>query len=125
MPAKTNNLNFIATYIFESPGCSASEVRRALYYYKNNILDENFSERKSYVSYFQMSKESSTHRGYAGKYWNKINRTRWVVTDLGLQKVDKKLIKKVARIKKKVCSQKTNKLNYICRKKQKRKTYAT
>ena len=81
MAKKPNNLNFIATYIFEFPGCSASEVRRSLYVFKNAILDEGFSEKKSYTSYFQMSKDSISHRGYAGKYWKKINRTRWVITD--------------------------------------------
>tara|TARA_R110000851_G_scaffold25240_10_gene72886 strand:- start:126 stop:452 length:327 start_codon:yes stop_codon:yes gene_type:complete len=104
MAKKLNNLNFIATYIFEHPGCSASEVRRALYFFKNSILDEGFSEKKSYVSYFQTSKDSTTNRGYAGKYWEKINRTRWVITDKGLEKIDKKLIKKVRIINKKVCS---------------------
>ena len=72
MARKLNNLNFIATYIFEHPGCSASEVRRSLYIFKNAELDENFSEKKSYISYFQMSKESSLNRGYAGKYWKKV-----------------------------------------------------
>ena len=103
MARKLNNLNFIATYIFEHPGCSASEVRRSLYIFKNAELDENFSEKKSYISYFQMSKESSLNRGYAGKYWKKVNRTRWVITDLGLEKIEKKLVKKVRSIKKNLC----------------------
>ncbi len=101
--AKSNNLNFIATYIFEHPGCSASEVRRALYVFKNRQIDENFSERKSYVSYFQQPTSGISHRGYAGKYWKKINRTRWIITESGLQKIDKRLLKKVRKINKKLC----------------------
>jgi hypothetical protein len=104
MAKKLNNLNFIATYIFEHPGCSASEVRRSLYIFKNSKLDENFSEKRSYISYFQTSKDSNNNRGYAGKYWKKINRTRWVITEQGLEKIEKKLIKKVRSIKKNVCS---------------------
>jgi len=100
---KSNNLNFIATYIFQHPGCSASEVRRALYFYKYKCLS-NFSERRSYVSYFQQPTTGGSHRGYAGRFWKKINRTRWVVTDQGLAKIDKSLLKKVKSINKKLCS---------------------
>jgi len=101
--SKINNLNFIATYIFEHPGCSASEVRRALYIYKNKKLDGNFSERRSYVSYFQQPSQGISHRGYAGKYWKKINRSRWIITDQGLKKIDKTLMEKVKLINEKLC----------------------
>ena len=112
MPAKAktkqtkslNNINFIATYIFEYPGCCASEVRRALYVYRNKELDDNFSERRSYVSYFYQPSNGVSHRGYAGKYWQKINRTRWSITPDGLQKIDKRLLKRVRKINKKLCS---------------------
>lgn len=117
MTQKSNNINFIATYIFENPGCSASNVRRALYVFKNKKLDCNFSERKSYTSYFHQPTTGEPHRGYAGKYWKKINRTRWVITEVGLEKIDKKLIKKVQVINKKLCRKSKKRLNYRCKKK--------
>tara|TARA_B100000242_G_C42927480_1_gene430117 strand:+ start:465 stop:788 length:324 start_codon:yes stop_codon:yes gene_type:complete len=102
MAKNINNLNFIATYIFQFPGCSASEVRRALYIYRNKSLDDSFSERRSYVSYFQQ-RSGSSHRGYAGRLWTKVNRTRWILTEEGLHKIDKRIIKKVNTINKKLC----------------------
>ena len=102
---KTNNLNFIATYLFEHPGVSATDLRRALWIYHNKewkeIEDKGFSIRKTYTSYFQIAKGKS-HRGYAGKYWKKINRNSWILTSDGLFYVDKRLIKKVATVNKKV-----------------------
>ena len=94
---KTNNLNFIATYLFENPGCSATEVRKALWIYKHKKLCDSYNPKKSYTSYFQIDKTKS-HRGYCPKFWKKINRCRWVLTSEGLSLVEKKLIKHVKKI---------------------------
>ena len=98
---KPNNLNFIATYLFERPGASATEVRKALWIYKNKKICNDYNPKKSYVSYFQTDKGHS-HRGYVPRYWQKINRCRWILTSDGLFLVDKRLLKKVAKIAKKI-----------------------
>ncbi len=105
---KINNLSFIATYLFEYPGSSASEVRRALWIYKNKDLNENFNTKHSYVSYFQMN-EGRSHRGYVPRYWRKVNRCRWVLTAEGLFLVEKSLRRKTASIHKKIKKQKKKK----------------
>ena len=98
---KPNNLNFIATYLFQNPGSSATDIRKALWVFRNKKLSEDFNEKKSYVSYFQ-TKPSPSQRGYAPRLWQKVNRCRWVLTSEGLYLVDKKLIKKVDKISKKI-----------------------
>ena len=102
---KSDNLGFIATYLFEFPGSSATDVRRALWMYRNKewkeIEKKGFSIRRSYISYFQTTR-SASQRGYAGKYWQKTNRSRWILTSDGLFRVDKRLIKKVNTINKRV-----------------------
>ena len=106
---KPNNLNFIATYLFEHPGTSATDLRRALWIYHNkewkDIQEKGFSIRRTYTSYFQIAKGKS-HRGYAGRYWKKINRNRWILTSDGLFYVNKKLIKKVNTVNKRVIKHK-------------------
>ena len=108
-PIKNNNLNFIATYLFEYPGSSATDVRRALWIYRNrkwiDIDQKGFSERTTYISYFHMAKGQS-HRGYAGKFWVKRNRNSWILTADGLFRVRQKLIKRVKSINRKIIKQK-------------------
>lgn len=105
IPIKCDNLGFIATYLFEYPGSSASDIRRALWMFRNKewqcIDQKGYSEKKSYISYFQTSSTPS-QRGYAGRYWTKINRNRWILTSDGLFRVDKKLVKKINTIHKRV-----------------------
>ena len=101
-----NNLSFIATYLFQHPGASATEIRKALWIYKRGELTDMFNEKNSYVSYFQMN-ESKSHRGYAPKYWKKVNRCRWTLTAEGLFLVEKKLIKRCTSINKKIIKNKS------------------
>ena len=81
MPAITN-INFIASYIFRYPGCSAVDVRRALFFNKHRTLD-GFCERRWAHSYFYMPKN---HRGYPKKYWKSPKRGQWIITPEGLDK---------------------------------------
>ena len=90
MPAITN-INFIASYIFRYPGCSAVDVRRALFFNKHRTLD-GFCERRWAHSYFYMPKN---HRGYPKKYWKSPKRGQWIITPEGLDKVLPELFIKV------------------------------
>ena len=113
-----NNLSFIATYLFQYPGSSASDVRRALFLHKRKRLSEDFNEKKSYISYFQQT-HSKSYRGYVPRYWNKVNRCRWTLTSEGLFLVDKRLIKKVDSINKRLYRMKAKnkrKKGITCRK---------
>jgi len=98
---KYNNLSFIATYLFQFPGASATEVRKALWVYRNKMLCEKFSLKNSYISYFQTN-ERKSHRGYAPRYWKKVNRSRWSLTADGLYLVEKSLLKRTVSINKKI-----------------------
>ena len=80
---KSNNLNFIATYLFQNPGASATEVRKALWIFKNKKLSEDYNPKRSYISYFQ-TKKGTSHRGYVPRFWKKVNRCRWILTGDGL-----------------------------------------
>ena len=40
--SKINNLEFIASYLFLFPGVAASEIRRALYVWKEGQIDDDF-----------------------------------------------------------------------------------
>ena len=108
----SNNLSFIATYLFQNPGASATEVRKALWIYKNKKLDDRFSEKNSYVSYFQ-THEGKSHRGYVPKFWKKVNRCRWVLTPEGLFLVEKKLLKRTDTIKRKIKRNKKSKKRVV------------
>ena len=94
---KTNNINFIATYIFVHPLCTATDIRRALYYSKNHTL-HGFSERGWATSYFYAR---TNHRGYPSKYWYSPARSKWLLTDQGMAKIRPGLIEKVKFYRKK------------------------
>ena len=68
---KANNLNFIATYLFQNPGSSATEVRKALWIFKHKKLSEEYNPKRSYVSYFQTERGTS-HRGYCPKFGKRL-----------------------------------------------------
>ncbi len=97
---KTNNINFIATYIFCFPGCCGADIRRALYFSKHGNLD-GFSERGWAVSYFYGRKN---HRGYPNKYWQSPKRGKWILTPRGLDKVVPEMMENIKKYKK-ICAE--------------------
>jgi len=97
---KTNNINFIATYIFCFPGCSGADIRRALYFSKHENLD-GFNERGWATSYFY---HRSNHRGYPTKYWHSPVRGKWLITDEGMKKVVPHLIENIQNYRK-ICAE--------------------
>ena len=94
---KITNINFIATYIFINPLCTAVSIRRALFYNKNGTLD-GFPEKYWASSYFYQRKN---HRGYPTKHWFSPSRGKWLLTDSGHSKIRPELIDKIKLIQKK------------------------
>jgi hypothetical protein len=68
------NIKFLARFIFENPGCTATEARKALCKSKNIPWLSNKEMRGQYTSYF-----STGYIGYGwnnplGKYWSRVKR---------------------------------------------------
>ena len=76
-PAKYgSNIKFIATYIFNNPGCTSTEARKALCV-KNGITWTNGTDmRGQYTSYFTTGwiGGSSWPRNPCGRYWHRVIR---------------------------------------------------
>tara|TARA_B100000700_G_C14814880_1_gene747005 strand:+ start:191 stop:559 length:369 start_codon:yes stop_codon:yes gene_type:complete len=87
-----SNLNFIASYLFLFPGVAASEVRRALYYFHNKKIDDGFNEKLTYVTYFTKPRN---RKSYAGILWTSPSRTRWIIKEAGMAKINPDLFKEI------------------------------
>lgn len=88
------NIEFLATYIFNNPGCTSGEARKALCL-RNRVRWTNGTEmRGQYTTYFNegwIGGKKAWARNPCGRYWKRMKRpdgkTGHLVTLEGLSKV--------------------------------------
>ncbi len=87
------NIEFIATYIFNNPGCTSTEVRRALTENNGRVWTNGTEMRGQYTAYFCTGwiGGSSWPRNPCGRYWHRMKRpdgkNGHLLTTEGLSKV--------------------------------------
>lgn len=74
-------ISFIATYIFENPGCKMIEACKAIAIEKGDV-----SKWKSYSRYFTTSWTVLEQYRYAGRYWVEVEEgnNQWILTTEGM-----------------------------------------
>ncbi len=82
---ETNNLEFIATYLFTHWGAKASDVRRALCRFRGKEY-----HRGMYCSYFANLPRYKRREQYRDRYWTKKDRG-WYLTTQGMGLVQLKV----------------------------------
>lgn len=92
------NKDFILSYLFVSPACRLSEVRKALLMWRGiKVCDDS---RGIYASYFY---DYYHHKWYHKKYWTKIrdsnDKDRAVLTTFGMSNVNMKLVESIRKWK--------------------------
>ncbi len=88
-----SNIKFLATFIFNNPGCTSTEARRALCENNGKIWTNGTDMRGQYTTYFTTGwiGGSSWPRNPCGRYWHRMKRpdgkTGHLLTTEGLSKV--------------------------------------
>jgi len=88
-----DNIRFLATFIFNNPGCTSTEARKALCKYKGKRWTNGTDMRGQYTSYFTTGwiGGSSWPRNPCGRYWHRMKRpdgkTGHLLTTEGLAQV--------------------------------------
>ena len=82
----SNNLEFIATYLFMHYGAGAADVRRALCRYHGKEY-----HRGMYCSYFASMPRYKRNEQYRDRYWTKIDKGWYLTTQgMGLVRLERK-----------------------------------
>ena len=79
---KGSNLRFIADYMFANPGCTSTEVRRALCSHRGKAY-----HRGMYSDYFSKTWTKPKDYIYPDRYWTKLESGGWILTLQGLRLV--------------------------------------
>ncbi|MAG26749.1 hypothetical protein CMI47_14505 [Candidatus Pacearchaeota archaeon] len=92
-PKRGDNIRFLATYLFENPGVTSSECRKALCEERGIFWEGGRQMRGQYTSYFSRTRYSSSWPNPpADRYWTKFRRSDgrigWKLTLEGMGWVD-------------------------------------
>jgi hypothetical protein len=92
---KGDNIKFLATYIFNNPGCTSTDARKALCLNNGINWTTGTKMRGQYTTYFSSGWIGGRHkwpRNPLGRYWKRMKRpdgkTGLLVTTEGLFKVE-------------------------------------
>jgi len=108
--SKINNLEFIASYLFLFPGVAASEIRRALYVWKEGQIDDGFDDKLTYAVYFNKIKN---RKGYVDRLWSSPKRTRWILQPDGIKKVRPEIFEDIKNINSCVAKKNSSYFNIV------------
>ena len=72
-----NNIRFLCTFIFNNPGCTSGEARKALCLNNGKEWISSTKMRGQYTSYFNTGwiGGSKWPRNPCGRYWYRVKRT--------------------------------------------------
>lgn len=89
-----DNIRFLARYIFENPGCTSGEARKALCLNNGKEWTNGTEMRGQYTTYFCKGWIGGRHKwpkNPCGRYWKRMKRpdgkTGYLVTLEGLTKI--------------------------------------